>query len=73
MTIRRDRIRRLLEEKPRSATELTILTGYSDPRSYIRYLRRIGVDVTDSWRTDATGARFKVYYIPTDGEEDGRP
>lgn len=64
MTRRRSRIRALLEEKPRSAAELTIITGYCDPRSYIRYLRRHGINVTDEWRTGADGSRYKAYFIP---------
>lgn len=63
MTRRRARIRALLEERPRSVTELTILTGFCDPRSYIRYLRRNGVNVSDKWESGPDGARYKVYYI----------
>lgn len=64
MTRRRARIRALLEQQPRSVTELTIITGFCDPRSYIRYLRRHGVNVTDEWRTGSDGSRYKVYFIP---------
>lgn len=64
MTRRRARIRALLEQQPRSVTELTILTGFCDPRSYIRYLRHHGVTVTDEWRQGADGARYEVYFIP---------
>ena len=64
MTRRRMQIRRLLEQKPRSVTELTIITGFCDPRSYIRYLRSHGVNVTDEWHSGADGSRYKVYFIP---------
>lgn len=64
MTARRARIRSLLEQQPRSVTELTMLTGFCDPRSYIRYLRNHGVNVMDEWRTSSGGARYKVYFIP---------
>lgn len=64
MTRRRARIRALLEQQPRSVTELTVITGFCDPRSYIRYLRRHGVTVTDEWEQGADGARYKVYFIP---------
>ena len=64
MTRRRAQIRALLEKQPRSVTDLTILTGFCDPRSYIRYLRRHGVPVTDEWRQGADGSRYKVYFIP---------
>lgn len=64
MTRRRARIHSLLEQQPRSVTELTIITGFCDPRSYIRYLRSHGVTVTDEWRQGADGSRYKVYYIP---------
>lgn len=64
LTRRRARIRALLEQQPRSVTELTVMTGFCDPRSYIRYLRRHGVNVTDEWRTGSDGSRYKVYFIP---------
>lgn len=64
LTKRRAKIKALLEECPRSVTELTIITGFCDPRSYIRYLRDSGVTVTDEWKKSADGARYKVYYIP---------
>ena len=65
MTRRRSRIRSLLEQRPMSVTELTVATGFCDPRSYIRYLRRHGVRVQDEWRHGSEGSRYKVYYIPT--------
>lgn len=64
MTRRRARIRRLLEQQSRSVTELTMITGFCDPRSYIRYLRKHGIKVTDEWRHGSDGSRYKVYFIP---------
>lgn len=34
-----------------------------DPRSEIRNLRNIGVNVQDVWATGYSGTRFKLYFI----------
>jgi len=47
-----------------SVADLSVYTHFSDPRSHIRNMREKGVPVRDEWRTTATGARYKVYYIP---------
>lgn len=64
LTERRNTIYALLEKGRYSASELTILTGFCDPRSYIRYLRKKGIKILDEWNTSAKGSRYKVYYIP---------
>lgn len=50
-----------------SVADITIKTGYCDPRSYIHRLRRRGIKVVDEWRTGADNVRFKVYYIENGG------
>ena len=52
----------LLISGVRSVTELTISTGFSDPRGYIRILRNKGINVADYW-VDGKETRFKHYFI----------
>lgn len=63
MTKRRRKVYDILCGGKNSVADITIKTGYSDPRGYIRDLRKSGVCVLDEWRTTADGARYKVYYI----------
>lgn len=62
-THRRSKVFNILCSGKNSVADITIKTGYSDPRSYIRDLRKAGVKVFDEWRTTGDGARYKVYYI----------
>lgn len=62
-TARRRLIRHLLEERPHSAADLTIRTGYSDPRGYIRDLRTLGYNIADKWVKGTDGVRYKLYFI----------
>lgn len=54
----------------RSATQLTIILGYCDPRSYIRNLRDKGIIVLDEWiKKDDT--RYKQYWIEPETQRTG--
>lgn len=45
-----------------SATDITIILGYCDPRSYISILRHKGIAVCDEW-VEKKDTRFKKYWI----------
>lgn len=50
-----------LKKGKRTVTQITIKLGYSDPRGYVRTLRKKGVFVFDEWiRKD--DIRFKRYW-----------
>lgn len=58
-----------LKKGKRSVTQLTIILGYCDPRSYIRTLRNKGVVILDEWiKKDDT--RFKRYWIEPEKDEE---
>src|SRR5690554_6019107 len=46
-----------------SVTDITVKTGYSDPRSYIRDLREKGITIYDQW-VKKGDARYKIYWAP---------
>lgn len=59
-----------LKKGKRSVTQLTIILGYCDPRSYIRTLRNKGIIVLDEWiKKDDT--RYKRYWIESETERTG--
>lgn len=62
LTRRQINVYSLLKSGKRSVTELTNTLGYSDVRSYIRYLRDKGVNVHDRW-IEKQDIRFKIYWI----------
>ena len=51
------------DRRPHSVTELTNLTGSSDPRGHIRELRNAGYNIADYWARGTEGNRFKYYYL----------
>ena len=58
-----------LKKGKRSVTQLTIILGYCDPRSYIRTLRNKGIIILDEWiKKDDT--RFKRYWIEPEKDEE---
>lgn len=61
-TDRQEIIECLLREGKQSVSDLTIKTGYCDPRSYIRALRKKGINVLDEWVV-LRGVRYKRYWI----------
>ena len=63
LTQRRNKIYKMLCSGKVSVADITIRTGYSDPRSYIRDLRASGINVRDEWRKATDGIRYKVYFI----------
>lgn len=52
---------------PRSAADITIALGMSDPRSAIRNLRAHGIAISDEWRAATHGSRYKRYFIRKGG------
>lgn len=62
LTRRQINVYNLLKSGKRSVTEITNALGYSDVRSYIRYLRDKGINVHDRW-IEKQDVRFKIYWI----------
>jgi len=61
LTRRQINVYNLLKTGKRSVTELTNTLGYSDVRSYIRYLRDKGINVHDRW-IEKQDVRYKIYW-----------
>ena len=61
LTRRQINVYNLLKSGKRSVTEITNALGYSDVRSYIRYLRDKGINVHDRW-IEKQDVRFKIYW-----------
>ena len=59
---RQRNVENLLKQCKHSVTDITIILGYSDPRSYIRTLRDKGVNVLDEW-VQKEDIRYKLYWI----------
>lgn len=47
-----------------SVSDITILTGQSDPRGHIRRLRNKHFPILDEWCQNDYGDRFKRYFLP---------
>ena len=59
---RQKKVFNLLLTGKRSVTDITIMLGYSDPRSYVKELRFKGINVQDEW-VQKDDIRFKRYWI----------
>lgn len=59
---REQKVYDILKQGKKSVTEITIALGYSDPRGYVRSLRKKGVFIFDEWIKNKD-TRFKVYWI----------
>lgn len=58
-----ERLYRLLSSGGKyGSTDITDRLRLADPRSVVRRLRKMGVEVCDEWRK-ANGKRYKVYWI----------
>lgn len=55
----------LLLKSKKTVTQLTNITGFSDPRGYVRDLRKKGITVLDEW-IQRDDVRFKRYWIPAE-------
>lgn len=63
MTERQKRVYDLLCDGNRySVLEITIKARVADPRSIIRFLREMGINVNDEWK-EGKGTRYKLYWI----------
>lgn len=62
LTKRQRKVYDLLLTGKYSATDITIILGYCDPRSYIAILRGKGIAVCDEW-VEKKDTRFKKYWI----------
>lgn len=60
---RQKKVFNLLLSGKHSVTDITVKTGYSDPRSYIRDLREKGITIYDQW-VKKGDARYKIYWVP---------
>lgn len=60
---RQKKVFNLLLTGKHSVTDITVKTGYSDPRSYIRDLREKGITIYDQW-VKKGDARYKIYWVP---------
>lgn len=61
------RIYEILREGKHSVADLSIKTGYSDPRGHIKALLDKGFNVSDEWRETRDGVRYKVYFVGNEG------
>lgn len=59
---RQKKILKLLLTGKRTVTEMTIKTGFSDPRGYMAILRKKGLVINDEWIT-YDNVRYKKYWI----------
>jgi hypothetical protein len=62
---RQKKVYTLLMAGKHTVTEMTIKTGFSDPRGYVRELRNRGINVRDEW-IKKDDVRYKRYWIETD-------
>lgn len=58
---REQKVYDILKQGKKSVTQITIALGYSDPRGYIRNLRKKGVFIFDEW-ISKNDTRFKRYW-----------
>lgn len=70
LSIPQQRVFDLLLTGSYTAREITIRTGYFDPRNIIRRLKKKGIQVEEKWyRRVKTGERFKRFTILPDQPE----
>lgn len=58
----------LMEGGKLSVADISSRLHISDPRSYIRDLRKKGFPILDEWRETAYNSRYKVYYYKAPNE-----
>lgn len=46
-----------------TVADISIAYHLSDPRHYIRALRKKGFPINDEWRETVDGSRYKAYYL----------
>ncbi len=51
-----------------SVVDLSIILNIPDPRSHIRYIRDVGVSISDYW-VNTPFSRHKIYFIHPEGGE----
>ena len=61
-TERQEKVERILKSGKHTVAQITLMTGFCDPRSYIRALRKKGINVLDEWVV-LRGVRYKRYWI----------
>lgn len=62
ITNRQRSVLNLLRNGKHSATDISIVLGYSDPRSYIKTLRDKGFKIVDEW-VEGKDTRYKLYWL----------
>lgn len=62
LSIRQEKVVKLLQSRKCSAADISIALGYSDPRSYVRDLKAKGLNIINQW-LESDGVRYKVYWI----------
>lgn len=60
---REKKVLELLISGKHSVTEITMKTGFSDPRHYVRMLRQKGIPVHDEWVHPSSETKFKTFYV----------
>ena len=65
LSMRQKKVYDLLLTGKHTVTQMTIKTGYSDIRSYIKEIRDKNIPVQDEW-VQKDDIRFKRYWIPAE-------
>lgn len=59
-------LKHLLSKGKYSAVQISNALYIGDPRSVIRYARKIGINILDEWRDNKlNNGRHKIYWIDT--------
>lgn len=70
LSVRQRILQTLSDGRKHHAAELTLTCHTSDPRGIIRDLRRAGHNILDEWATSPTGARYKLFWLAKQNEQD---
>lgn len=60
---RQKKVFNLLLSGKHSVTDITIKTGYSDPRHYFRALKKKGIPIKGEWVNPSKGVKYKLHWL----------
>lgn len=60
---REKKVLELLISGKHSVTDITIKTGYSDPRHYFRALKKKGIPIKGEWVNPSKGVKYKLHWL----------